>query len=160
MDSNWRPIDSAPRDATDVLVTDGHRVYVAGWWQEPDEPDEDGEWTCYMDAIEDPRCPIEPTHWMPLPAPPAPPSPAAGVPFMKNLRFSLSDDFGEDRWTCSWPDFEAWRAKAVAALAEERYETDVLIAKPGRGRETLLSLRNALSALLRGDEGGGADGRA
>lgn len=72
MDSNWRPIDSAPRDATDVLVTDGRRVYVAGWWQEPDEPDEDGEWTCYMDAIEDPQCPIEPTHWMPLPAPPAP----------------------------------------------------------------------------------------
>lgn len=70
MDSNWRSIDTAPRNATDVLVTDGYRVYVAGWWQEPGEPDEDGEWTCYMDAIEDPRCPIEPTHWMPLPEPP------------------------------------------------------------------------------------------
>ena len=84
----WQPIETAPRDATAVLVMDdrapglpggraakcsGHNTYVAAWWAEDDGSD--GEWICYMDAIQDPRCPIEPTHWMPLPPTPAPPPP-------------------------------------------------------------------------------------
>lgn len=79
----WRPIDSAPRDATAVLVMsddwpgtpsgraeecNGHNTYVAQWWA--DERDGAGAWICYMDAIRDPECPIEPTHWQPLPPPP------------------------------------------------------------------------------------------
>jgi hypothetical protein len=39
---------------------------VAGWWGDK----EHGEWTCYMSMIRDPRCPFDPTHWMPLPDPP------------------------------------------------------------------------------------------
>lgn len=77
--TGWQPIATAPRDATAVLVmsdiwpgTDtgrakecnGHNTYVAEWWEGS------GEWVCYMDAIEEPRCPIEPTHWMPLPLAP------------------------------------------------------------------------------------------
>lgn len=79
----WQPIETAPRDQTAVLVmrniwpgTDsgfaeecnGHNTYVAEWWQDSGGC---GEWVCYMDAILDPRCPIEPTHWMPLPAAPS-----------------------------------------------------------------------------------------
>jgi hypothetical protein len=82
----WQPIETAPRDQTAVLVmrniwpgTDsgfaeecnGHNTYVAEWWQDSGGC---GEWVCYMDAILDPRCPIEPTHWMPLPDAPKEPT--------------------------------------------------------------------------------------
>lgn len=75
--NEWQPIDTAPRDATAVLVMrnvwpgtktgraetcNEHNTYVAAWWSD--------EWICYMNAVQDPRCPIEPTHWMPLPKPP------------------------------------------------------------------------------------------
>ncbi len=78
----WRPIETAPKDRTAVLVMrdiwpgtksgraedcNGHNTYVAEWWR--DEGD-GGEWVCYMDRVEEPICPIEPTHWMPLPKPP------------------------------------------------------------------------------------------
>lgn len=59
---NWEPISTAPRDQTDILVANSRAAYVASWWG-----DDDGEWICYMDAIVDPPCPINPTHWMPLP---------------------------------------------------------------------------------------------
>lgn len=79
----WQPIETAPKDATAVLVMrdiwpgikggratecNGHNTYVAQWWGE--ENDGGGAWVCYMDAIQDPQCPVEPTHWMPLPPPP------------------------------------------------------------------------------------------
>lgn len=68
--SEWQPIETAPKDGTDVLLfrATKYRVLpptVAGWfdkgvipgWYTYDEPDKafDGE----------------PTHWMPLPAPPS-----------------------------------------------------------------------------------------
>lgn len=79
----WKTIESAPKDGTAVLVMldvwpgtatgradecNGHNTYVAAWWA--GENGGRGAWICYMDAIEDPRCPVEPTHWMPLPPPP------------------------------------------------------------------------------------------
>jgi hypothetical protein len=81
--SEWKTIESAPKDATAVLVMrniwpgtksgraetcNGHNTYVAEWWEGQGEG---GEWVCYMDMIQDPSCPIEPTHWMPLPTPPS-----------------------------------------------------------------------------------------
>lgn len=81
---NWQPISTAPRDGTAVLVMsddwpgtpsgraeecNGHNTYVAEWW-EAESDDDEGEWVCYMDMPSEPRCPIEPTHWMPLPKPP------------------------------------------------------------------------------------------
>lgn len=77
----WQPIETAPRDGTAILVMsddwpgtktgraeecNGHNTYVAQWWGD----EEDGRWVCYMDAVQDPDCPIKPTHWMPLPPPP------------------------------------------------------------------------------------------
>lgn len=84
--SKWRSIKSAPRNGTALLVMrniwpgtetgraeecNGHNTYVAAWWK--DEPNDEGTlgaWVCYMGQVLEPRCPIEPTHWMHLPAPP------------------------------------------------------------------------------------------
>lgn len=80
--TEWLPIETAPKDGTAVLVMrdiwpgsetgraekcTGHNTYVAAWWADEGNS---GEWVCYMDRIEEPICPIEPTHWMPLPPPP------------------------------------------------------------------------------------------
>lgn len=57
----WQGIESAPRDGTLILVPVGHGVMdVVSWWG--------GAWreTANALAIRD-----EPTHWMPLPTPPA-----------------------------------------------------------------------------------------
>ena len=86
----WQPIETAPRDATAILVMrdiwpgarsgraeecNGRNTYVAAWW--PDERGGQGAWICYMDAVLDPECPVEPTHWMPLPdAPGTQPAPS------------------------------------------------------------------------------------
>lgn len=60
----WRPIESAPKDGTDVLIC---KVYddgsvsdfeIAGW-------DDELEWHGLQDITLD-----KPTHWMPLPSPP------------------------------------------------------------------------------------------
>ena len=60
--SEWRTIDSAPKDGTAIILYGAkgrYKVLVAKWdanwkaWQS-----EPGKWTAY------------PTHWMPLPAPP------------------------------------------------------------------------------------------
>jgi len=81
--NEWMPIETAPKDGTAVLVMrniwpgckngvaeecNGHNTYVAEWWSEMNHGD--GSWVCYMDLPSDPLCPIEPTHWMPLPEPP------------------------------------------------------------------------------------------
>ena len=88
----WQPIETAPRDATAILVMrdiwpgarsgraeecNGRNTYVAAWW--PDERGGQGAWICYMDAVLDPECPVEPTHWLPLPDPPGA-QPAPSVP--------------------------------------------------------------------------------
>ena len=100
----WQPIETAPRDATALLVTrdiwpgaksgraeecNGRNTYVAAWW--PDERGGQGAWICYMDAVLDPECPVEPTHWMPLPDAPGAQSapsvrPAALYPVISWLR--------------------------------------------------------------------------
>lgn len=80
--AEWLPIETAPKDGTAVLVMRdiwpgsetgrakrcvGHNTYVAAWWADEGNS---GEWVCYMDCIEEPICPIKPTHWMQLPPPP------------------------------------------------------------------------------------------
>lgn len=59
----WRPIDAAPKDGEDVLATDGTAMLVTywygphvGWLYDFDDYGVEG-W--------------QPTHWMPLPEPPA-----------------------------------------------------------------------------------------
>ena len=54
----WRPIEEAPKDGTHILVTNGKRQAAAYWWPAVWM----GTTHCGMN---------EPTHWMPLPPPPA-----------------------------------------------------------------------------------------
>lgn len=80
--STWQPIETAPRDGTEILLcrsvdADGKRiegehwglfVQVASWWSGEGE---DGEWVVYCSLSAEPRLHFEPTHWMPLPELPA-----------------------------------------------------------------------------------------
>lgn len=68
-DSQWRPIETAPKDGTSILICGfggANKYFVADVkWNE-------GEW-CLFDPAEDLYswpC-YGPSHWMPLPAPPA-----------------------------------------------------------------------------------------
>lgn len=84
--SEWRPIETAPRDGTHILVTDAHRgglgycgplnehgfrdladwCDVVHWFDDPDEP---GFYsTSWGGDQEHPFSAL--THWMPLPDPP------------------------------------------------------------------------------------------
>jgi len=54
--SEWRPIETAPKDGRDVLTWDGDSVYLASF-------DKDKWWVLVEFTV-------EPTHWMPLPEPP------------------------------------------------------------------------------------------
>lgn len=75
--NEWQPIETAPKDGTDILVIeplnncygkitnafwekeqnkifDGHKITIEGYWAE----------SCDNQLV------LEPTHWMPLPKPP------------------------------------------------------------------------------------------
>jgi hypothetical protein len=59
--TRWRPIETAPRDGTTILVGrwDGAMatIYNDHWAEEPG---------CWCDSSPS----FQPTHWMPLPEPP------------------------------------------------------------------------------------------
>ena len=67
--TDWRPIETAPRDGTHLLLFDDRdRMLIEadiaiGWWQ-------DGEWRDWGDIGCSGLFPYEPTHWMPLQEPP------------------------------------------------------------------------------------------
>ena len=53
----WQPIETAPKDGSDILVWDGDSVSLANWFG--------GEWWVLGEFTLD-----NVTHWMPLPPPP------------------------------------------------------------------------------------------
>lgn len=63
--SEWRDIESAPKDGSLVLLCDiyerfdGHRIFVARWC----DGNRHKEWVCHGYRK-------QATHWMPLPEPP------------------------------------------------------------------------------------------
>lgn len=58
-EDGWQPIETAPHvELAEVLLFNGSEVCAGGWWE--------GRWTTAHDEIEP-----QPTHWRPLPAPPA-----------------------------------------------------------------------------------------
>lgn len=70
--SDWQPIDTAPRDGTEILLWDGYKLCVASWAFgslfriEPKEwitGECRGDYNSY-DTVD------EPTHWLPLPETP------------------------------------------------------------------------------------------
>lgn len=73
---NWKPIETAPKDGTGVLLCQATDVsgkpikddawdifvQVAAWWGD--------EWVVYCSLPSEPRIHFHPTHWMELPDPP------------------------------------------------------------------------------------------
>jgi hypothetical protein len=55
--SAWRPIETAPKDGTPILVTNGKKHAAVYWWP-----------MVWMGTTNNGM--KEPTHWMPLPPPP------------------------------------------------------------------------------------------
>lgn len=78
--SEWRPIETAPKDGTAVLVfspyedrTDPTNVVVAKYKEAFSKTPNVGGWWEYCEKlISDVQGEVEPppTHWMPLPEPP------------------------------------------------------------------------------------------
>ena len=75
--SQWRPIETAPKDGEEILVMymhiDTQIVHNGFWLEDPQDPDSTGWWT-YLRS-EGAREKLEgwrmPTHWIPLPKLPA-----------------------------------------------------------------------------------------
>lgn len=71
----WHPIETAPKDGTEMMLFDPsfHRFKI-GSWREDDFMNSVG--AMWLDDSYDDfscgfcSCPLEPTHWMPLPTPP------------------------------------------------------------------------------------------
>lgn len=78
--NDWQPIATAPKDGTHVIVCDRsddsfpfsqRPPTVAHWFGPPDLPGlRSGGWYLSVSYTEQPRL-NWPTHWMPLPPPPA-----------------------------------------------------------------------------------------
>jgi hypothetical protein len=70
--SDWKPIESAPKDGTMILCLYagdyGHRRYSLRYWSTGDWPSS-GRREGWCDHHRQLRS-TDPTHWMPLPAPP------------------------------------------------------------------------------------------
>lgn len=60
--SEWKPIETAPKDESDIILFQGRRVTFGSW-----DPrcGAEGDWIVWD---RDDYAP--PTHWMPLPEPP------------------------------------------------------------------------------------------
>jgi Protein of unknown function (DUF551) len=63
--SAWLPIDTAPKDASSVLLSNGVEVAEGGWFDGHVEDSYMRGWWDRLGGMQP-----EPTHWMPLPAPP------------------------------------------------------------------------------------------
>lgn len=57
----WQPIESAPKDASRILVNELGDVVIAYWWA--------GKWRGPCDSYGNEEIML-PSHWMPLPEPP------------------------------------------------------------------------------------------
>jgi hypothetical protein len=75
--SDWQPIETAPKDGTRIIaVVAGYHICVGVWvnkaWCYFDASDffSEGMWERYQRERAEAGASWEPTHWMPLPAPP------------------------------------------------------------------------------------------
>ncbi len=77
MVANWKTIETAPLDGTEVLAWDGHAITIVSYrYDDNDYNEEFGK--LWLDNSYDDfsyglaACVYEPTHWMKLPKPPTP----------------------------------------------------------------------------------------
>lgn len=80
---SWQPIETAPKDGTDILIYSKGNMAVVWWareWDGEEIPESEQAWYVWdgKDALYGARRDLQnPTHWMPLPpAPGAAPQPA------------------------------------------------------------------------------------
>ena len=67
----WRPIDSAPKDGTAVLLgLSGWTSPFSGWWAKYETEDKKPGWTDGTRNEHKEYATFDPSHWLPLPAPP------------------------------------------------------------------------------------------
>lgn len=62
--SKWQPIDTAPKDGTEIIIWDGSNIRIATFMY----TDDDGQMKWFPDGMPF----VVATHWMPLPSPPLP----------------------------------------------------------------------------------------
>lgn len=60
----WRPIETAPKDGTEILVFDGKQIWLVG--TEHEMYPKDNGCGCCSSSVH-----YEATHWQPLPKPPS-----------------------------------------------------------------------------------------
>lgn len=117
--AGWKPIESAPKDGTDILLTNGVHVSCGHWHYDEGgttehrdldgryigQDDRDGfaGWLDWMGGMTP-----NPTHWMPLPA--APGSTASGAP-------GDAQDERQDWMTCE--SRRPWVSNGLKAYAQE-----------------------------------------
>lgn len=63
--SEWQPIETAPRDGTEILCCECVEIFI-GFWSGNNV---DGYWDSYEEGAHYIDS-YSPTHWMPLPEPP------------------------------------------------------------------------------------------
>ena len=66
--SEWQPIETAPKDGTEVLVWSEHGGVESAYWEAGCYGH--SGWTIYQIRTEIAEPDFPPTHWMPLPEPP------------------------------------------------------------------------------------------
>jgi hypothetical protein len=100
--SGWQPIETAPKEHDNMLLSDGVAVSQGGWLTQTDQGAEyegqcgapsPGWWS--VDSIE------HPTHWMPLPSPPRQAEREAGRQTIS--RASQPWDVRHDRISAKFP---------------------------------------------------------
>jgi len=78
--TEWQPIDTAPKDGTDIIVMYMHintQIVHAAFWSNYeeglDDPDIEGWWTYVWTEVGRTKMDgrYSPTHWIPLPPDPA-----------------------------------------------------------------------------------------
>lgn len=124
-DRGWQPIESAPKDGTDILVCVTHSL-PDGWKtvQWVDWTKGDTLWPHFQERID---IPFPPTHWMPLPAPPgetAPPSEREAIVKWLQDESGRCDCFARSAEECGcggWDDCKT-RSLHWVATAIERGE--------------------------------------
>lgn len=61
---DWQPIETAPKDYQEIITFSSNGITIARWYEENQEWVHQYE-LLSLDAV------ASPTHWMPLPKPPA-----------------------------------------------------------------------------------------
>ncbi len=111
--SEWKPIESAPKDGTYVLLGNRYGAWIAAYGSTAVSGYKfDNPWRSvmlnhrHMERRERPYCLI-PTHWMPLPL----------IPLDSNVeKDTPSKCTNSDTWNCKYCD----KTETCAALADPR----------------------------------------